>query len=107
MEDRLTALGLTESEQDAFISYWLPYLYEHDYNVISFDKSQYEEAAELEITPEPDVMIRVFMTYAGVDEFVEIPEELSKFHIPRLNDKYYAVEWGGCEGVIDPKYVNH
>jgi hypothetical protein len=95
LEDKLTQLGLNEREQDDFISYWLPHLYENKYNVISFDTTQYLKDAKLTVSPEPDTMIRVFMTWYGTNNYKEIPEQ----ELPALPERngFTVVEWGGGE----------
>ncbi|WP_026498111.1 hypothetical protein [Butyrivibrio sp. WCD2001] len=95
LEDKLTALGLTDKEKDDFITFWLPRLSQNSYNLISFDNSQYLEKAKLLINPSPDTLIRVYMTYTGCDNPVEIaqPEEI----ITPSRNGFTVVEWGGSE----------
>jgi len=93
LEKELSELGLNDKEMDDFITYWLPRLSQHKYNLISFDNSEYLDTAKLQIKPKPDNLIRVFMTYKGVDSPVEIAEP-EKVHMPERTG-FTVVEWGG------------
>jgi len=96
LEKKLTELGLTEKEQDDFISYWLPILNKNNYNITSFDIEQYEDNVQLKVSPQPDKVIRIFMTYQGVDEYIEVPEEIIDIDTTRKG--FTVVEWGGGAG---------
>ena len=94
LEWALTEQGLTPREANEFIIYWLPRMEQNPYNVISFQTEAYTEGAVLEINPNPDSLLRVFMAYYPSDEAVEIEaQELAPFE--RVG--FAVVEWGGCE----------
>ncbi len=94
LQEKLAAMGMTPKEYNEFIVYWLPYMQDNAYNLISFQWENYEESAELNITPRPDNMLRVFMAFKALDEAVEIPEQ----NLPVLErDGFTVVEWGGTE----------
>ena len=94
LEDALARLGLTEREANEFIIYWLPRMEGNPYNLISFQTDAYTDAAELTIDPAPDTLIRVFMTWKGLEQPVEIPaQELTA----PARTGFTAVEWGGAE----------
>lgn len=94
LEDALEKLGLTRREANEFIVYWLPLMEANPYNLISFQTNAYTDAAKLEVTPTPDSMIRVFMTWKGLTEPVEIdPQKLE----PPARNGFALVEWGGTE----------
>ncbi len=94
LENALSKLGLSRREANEFIIYWLPLMQENPYNIISFQKEAYIDAARLDISPSPDTQIRVFMVFKNSDSFVEIKEqELSS---PERSG-FVAVEWGGTE----------
>ncbi|MDE6031698.1 MAG: hypothetical protein K2G32_08770, partial [Oscillospiraceae bacterium] len=57
----LSEQGLTPREYNEFIVYWLPFMQDNEYNVISFQGECYEESAPLKISPAPDNIKRVFM----------------------------------------------
>jgi len=94
LEKSLAALGLTPREANEFIIYWLPQMEHNAYNLISFQSDAYIENAKLEITPAPDSVLRVFMTWQALDAPVEIPpQELPTFE----RTGFTVVEWGGAE----------
>ncbi|MCR4862770.1 MAG: hypothetical protein K5884_09200 [Ruminococcus sp.] len=68
---------------------------EHNkYNLISFQGDAYTNSAELNISPEPDSLLRIFMTYAPLNKAVDIePQQLETFE----RKGFTAVEWGGSE----------
>lgn len=95
LEEALTELGLNVSERNTFIMYWLPQMEANEYNLVSFQTSTYDNAAELNVVPEPDTVIRVNMAWYGVDEMVEIePQDLTSFN-PSEREGFTLVEWGG------------
>lgn len=90
----LSEQGLTPAEYNEFIVYWLPLMQDNEYNVISFQGELYDRSAPLTITPQPDVVKRVFMAYYSSNTEVEIPpQELSGFD----RTGFTIVEWGGTE----------
>ena len=94
LEDALEKLGLTRREANEFIVYWLPLMENNNYNVISFQTDAYEENAKLFIDPNPDTVIRVFMTWYGSKKPVELPSQT--LTAPERNG-FVVVEWGGSE----------
>ena len=95
LEEKLAILGLNARESNEFIIYWLPRLQKNKYNLIRFaTKEEIEKEMPLNITPEPETLIRVFMEFKGVDKKVTINEqELNKVK----RNGYTVVEWGGSE----------
>lgn len=94
LQEKLKYLGLTEKEYNEFIVFWLPQMQKNAYNLITFQTKDYEENVKLNITPKPDSILRVFMTYKALDEPISISEQnLSKFN--RIG--FAVVEWGGTE----------
>ena len=94
LEDALAQLGLTRKEANEFIVYWLPQMEDNPYNLITFQQEAYTEAAKLTVTPTPDSVLRVFMTWKPLTEPVDIPaQELPTFE----RHGFTAVEWGGAE----------
>ena len=92
LRDKLTELGLSESEMNEFISYWLPLMEHNEYNLVAFQTDEYDRLFPLTITPQPDSMLRIMMTYKPVDEYTEIaPQKLSGFE----RKGFTVVEWGG------------
>ena len=94
LQEKLSYLGLTPKEYNEMIVYWLPKMQENVYNLIAFQQEAYTDHARLSITPEPDSVLRVFMTYIPLEEPVEIPEQkLEAFE----RNGFTVVEWGGSE----------
>ena len=94
LEEALEKLGLTRREANEFIVYWLPLMEQNPYNIISFQTDIYTDAAELQIDPAPDTLIRVFMAWKSADAFVELPEQ--ELTAPDRSG-FTVVEWGGTE----------
>ena len=94
LEDALAKLGLNRKEANEFIVYWLPLMEQNPYNIILFQTDAYTDAAKLEITPAPDTVIRVFMTWQASDYMIRLlPQKLTA---PERTG-FTVVEWGGTE----------
>lgn len=94
LQTTLSDMGLTPKEYNEFIVYWLPLMQENEYNLISFQKEKYEDICSLDITPAPDSVLRVFMAYKALNEYVEVePQSFEKFE----RNGFTVVEWGGAE----------
>ena len=95
LEEKLAILGLTEKESEEFIIYWLPRLKENRYNYIRFaTKGEIQNNMPLEFSVEPDTIIRILMTYKGLNKPIKVEEQ----QLETLERKgFIAVEWGGTE----------
>lgn len=94
LKEKLTYMGLTEEEMNEFIVYWLPRMEHNPYNLISFQGDAYTDSAKLYITPTPDSICRIFMTYVPLERPVDAePQQLSTFE----RKGFTVVEWGGSE----------
>lgn len=96
LNDKLSALGLSDKEKADFTEFWLPLMQDHPYNVVSFQTTAFTDAAKLSISPAPDTTVRVFMAYYASDEAVDIPEQA--LSAPERSG-FTAVEWGGGQMV--------
>ena len=97
LEDKLAKLGLNEHEAEEFIVYWLPRLQQNNYNYIRFaTMDEINQAMPLDINPNPDTLIRVLMTFKGLDEPIEGITEQQLPTTP-TRDGFTVVEWGGSE----------
>lgn len=95
LEQTLERLGLNQREADEFIIYWLPRMEPNPYNLITFQTRAYTDAATLEVDPQPDTVIRVFMAWKPLEEPVEVEEQVLE---PAPERKGFTlVEWGGTE----------
>ena len=99
LEEKLEILGLTEREAEEMIIYWLPQLTANDYNLIRFATAdEIEEQMQLNICPEPDSVIRVWMEFEAVDaeNAEEISSELTEQElVTPERSGFTVVEWGG------------
>lgn len=94
LREKLTQLGLNETEMNEFITYWLPRMEHNEYNLVAFQTEDYDRNFPLSITPEPDSVLRLLMTYKPMEEYTEIePQELDSFE----RKGFTVVEWGGEE----------
>ena len=95
LEEKLDLLGLNEREANEFIIYWLPKLERNKYNFIRFQTNkEIADNMPLQITPNPDSIIRVVMEFKGLDSYIDIPEQNIK---TPLREGFVVVEWGGTE----------
>lgn len=94
LQEKLEYLGLTPKEYNDFIVYWLPKMQDNKYNLIRFQTDEYDSQFRLEVTPEPDSMQRVFMTFTPLDEYQDITEQKLE---PFERHGFSVIEWGGAE----------
>lgn len=95
LEEKLSILGLTEREAEEFIVYWLPILEANKYNYIRFATlEEINENMPLEINPNPDTIIRVLMTFKGLENPISVKQQ--QLEVP-IRTGFVAVEWGGVE----------
>ena len=93
LEEKLELLGLNEREANEFIIYWLPKLENNKYNYIRFESiEEINNYMPLEVSPEPDTIIRVLMDYKDLDEKIEVVEQEL---VPIKRNGFTVVEWGG------------
>lgn len=94
LEESLTALGLNARERNEFIIYWLPQMEGNAYNRIAFQQEAYTDLAGLEITPTPDSLLRVFMTWQPLTQEIDIEPQVL---VPFARTGFTVVEWGGTQ----------
>lgn len=94
LETALEQLGLDRREANEFIVFWLEKMQDNPYNVIAFQTEAYTRAAEMEITPQPDTLIRVFMAWYPSQTWVKLPAQT--LTAPQRTG-FTVVEWGGAE----------
>lgn len=97
LDEKLAEIGLNARERNEFIIYWLPRMQQNKYNYITFHTEDYAAAVPLEVSPQPDSVLRVFMVYAGVPEYFETqPQQFERFE----RNGFTVVEWGGGEAAV-------
>lgn len=95
LEEKLEILGLNYKEKEEFIVYWLPQLEKYDYVYIRFaNEDEISNNMGLEIEPKPETLIRVMMTWKGLEKPIKVNEQ--KLEETERNG-YTIVEWGGTE----------
>lgn len=95
LEEKLAILGLNEKESEEFIIYWLPKLKENKYNYIRFASiDEINKNMPLELSKDPDTIIRVLMQYKALDKPIKVTEQELK-QVNRVG--FTVVEWGGTE----------
>ena len=93
LEEKLALLWLNEREAEEFIVYWLPEMENNKYNLIRFEtKAEQDENMPLNITPTPDILIRIMMDWKAIEEPIDVPEQ--KLITPERN-WFTVVEWWG------------
>jgi hypothetical protein len=96
LEHTLAKVGLSDIEQADFITFWAPKLIQNDLNFIHFEFNDgYEKLiSKMDITPNPETLIRVFMVFKPVMKALP----LSNQSIPSYQRKGFTViEWGGSQ----------
>ncbi|KAG6816107.1 hypothetical protein H0H87_008564 [Tephrocybe sp. NHM501043] len=113
LEKALLSLGLHTEARTSFITFWLPSFLSHKYIALRFmPQADYSRIAPLSISPEPDVVTRVFMLFQGVRNLVAWPvaqlralDDVSHWaHVVGVNtadafnmDLSRVLEWGAME----------
>ena len=92
LEEKLNILGLNEKEKTDFITFWLPVLLKNKLSLCSFQTEKFFENKELNVTPKPDSMIRIFLVIKKLDTPIYVKEQ-KLVSVERKG--YTVVEWGG------------
>lgn len=93
LREKLASFGLTPKEYNEFIVYWYPILKQYEACAINFFCEEYEADYALDITPNPDHLLRVYMLYraADADEILQEPPAVSAVS----REGFTVIEWGG------------
>jgi len=98
LEEQLNTFGFTAQERTDFITYWGPRLALEKRAFIQFvwgDAT--DQFGELNISPQPDHVNRVYMQWKSLKDGETIPQPTPQV-IPTLNRSGFDVlEWGGME----------
>lgn len=89
----LGLLGLNEKETDDFLQFWAEKLPKTPYVRLTwFGTREMDILAPLEVIPEPDTKIRIFLDFEGLEKPISLrPQRLSS--VKRVG--FTLVEWGG------------
>jgi len=86
----LAQYGCVGREIDDFVDFWMPYFADYDYYLIY---PQDESAmVGLEISPEPDNILRIYFAIRGFDSAIILEEPAPPPSFTR--EGFFAVEWG-------------
>lgn len=92
LNETLTDIGLQKKERDEMIVYWLPYLKKNAFSLVYFAGKEYSDMFMLQITPQPESLLRVFMVVKPVHSYmVTHPKPMPTFQ----RKGFTVVEWGG------------
>jgi hypothetical protein len=93
MATLLKRLGLNEKESADFMEFWQPKLEVKPFVYVGFlPQTEFDKLAPLTVTPAPDKVIRVFMDYTPLEQFVSVPP--IEITMPTRTG-FTVVEWGG------------
>ncbi|MCK4359288.1 MAG: carboxypeptidase regulatory-like domain-containing protein [Candidatus Cloacimonetes bacterium] len=93
LNNLLLKIGLNQKETSEFLDYWLNRLQEYKYyKIYPVKNHQLDEFVELDITPQPQTIFRIWFFFQGCKNFEELPS-------PQINDFVRegttVIEWGG------------
>ena len=94
LEEKLDILGLNEKEKTDFITFWLPVLLRNKLSLCTFQTQKFFDNYELNITPKPNSMIRVFLTIKKLERPINIREQKLE---SAERKGFTVVEWGGSD----------
>ena len=92
LEEKLKILGLNYKESTDFITFWLPVLLRNKISLCTFQTEKFFKSFELNITPKPDSMIRIFLSIKKLDSSINIKEQKLR---PVERTGFSVIEWGG------------
>ncbi|MFH0804734.1 MAG: hypothetical protein V1916_00900 [Patescibacteria group bacterium] len=94
LTEKLATLGLNAKESADFMEFWLPKLQGAPYYFITFlDQAVFDTLAPLTVSPQPDVVIRVFMDYQPLQSPISV--QPLPIRTPQRHG-FTVVEWGGA-----------
>ncbi|MDR3125543.1 MAG: hypothetical protein LBU20_00490 [Candidatus Nomurabacteria bacterium] len=96
LQTTLDKMGLTQSEANDFIGFWMGRLMQNEYNLIHFATTDEinRNLAKLKVLPQSDSNLRIFMAYQAADQNTQVlPQTIKKF----TRYGFSLIEWGGAE----------
>jgi len=94
LEEKLDILGLNDKEKTDFITFWLPVLLKNKISLCTFQTQKFFDTMELNVTPKPDSMIRIFLSIIKLDKPINVKEQKLE-SVERKG--FTVVEWGGSK----------
>ncbi|MCI5056472.1 MAG: hypothetical protein MRY83_10215 [Flavobacteriales bacterium] len=97
LEEKLTQMNFNAQEKEDFITFWAPKMSQQGSVFIHFIFNEdYNEYANLTVTPKTDNQFRVFMFWADASGFNT--SAMKEQTIPKFRrEKFHLLEWGGTE----------
>ena len=93
LAEKLAAQGFQAKEYDEFIEFWAPRMKSKDYVYVYFmPQADYDKLVPMDISPQPDTIIRTYMIYKSLDEPIKVEPQI--FTAPERKG-FTVVEWGG------------
>ncbi|MBI2483769.1 hypothetical protein HYV71_01120, partial [Candidatus Uhrbacteria bacterium] len=93
IDTHLRQLGLHKKEREDFEAFWLPRMPDSSHVRLSWlTTREMNELAPLDVRPQPDTVIRVFLDFEGIDHLIDLPQQ--KLTAPPRTG-FTLVEWGG------------
>ena len=101
LEEKLNLAGLNSKEKADFITYWGPRLAANDLNFVRFEfNEECNRYAELDITPKPKSIYRIYMTWMSIPLEMEVEEQEIESY---SREGFTVLEWGGSEIKRQPR----
>lgn len=95
LEEKLEIAGLNSKEKADFITYWGPRLAANELNFVRFEFNETcNRYAEIEMTPQPTEIYRIYMTWIPISEALDVQDQAIE-HFSRKG--FSVLEWGGSE----------
>jgi hypothetical protein len=94
LENAAKAYCLNDKERTDFVTFWLPAMERNAFNMVQFlSDAEYNQYAEMTVTPKPDNVIRMFMVFQGMKSAVKTGT--TAFASMSRGTGFTVVEWGG------------
>lgn len=99
LESVVEKMRFTSKEKADFITFWAPQLLRYDQTFVRFVfNEECDQFAELDISPTPDEVIRLYILWTPVN-LQSAPENVAPQQVPetKVREGFAVVEWGGIE----------
>jgi len=95
LEDKLNQMGFNDNEKTDFITFWAPIMTQSEQGFVQFIfNKDYDQIANLSITPAPKAIFRVYMLWTPLEKSTSFePQPQTIESMDRTG--FYVIEWGG------------
>jgi|GEM_PF-541329 len=95
LENKLTQMGLNDKEKTDFITFWGPRMIQAEQGFVQFlFNEDYNLVAEMNISPAPTEIFRVYMMWTPLENTTEYHPQPQKIETVKRTG-FYVIEWGG------------